>query len=594
VRSAVARRVAWFAPPVAGVIALAGGGAALLASGRPGAGAAVLAAGAALALAALQALWPRFDLTGRSLRRGDPRGREVALTFDDGPSSDTPAVLDALDRAGARATFFVLGTAAAARPALVREIARRGHAVALHGWSHAKLVLAGPRRVAAELDRGASAVRAAGVEPAPYFRAPHGFRGPFLGRALAARGFTLVGWTRGVFDSDRPGVDRIVARACRGMRGGEILLLHDGCGAPGNDPRREQTAAAVPEIVRRWEAAGHRFVPIDEMDRSARRRPFRAARALAQEGEAGPARGRHLRLVGLAVVAACAAWAARTVDVRKVLAAIRAASPLLLAAAAGANVLSLAFHSGRWRAVVGAAAGARVRRRDAFAALVAGFAVGLAVPARAGDVVRAHLLARRAGLSTAAVIGTAAVDYLVGGAALVPLLALLAVGGPLPVWARRALAVAAVAALAGFAVVWVLRPPSGGARAAHGIRGALARLRVGLAAARRPQALLASAGWAVLGWGAEVLIALLALAAFRLPATPDAAALAVLATTAAAFVSVSPGNAGPFEVAATLAVAEVGVGPEAALAFALGYHLVHVVPTAVLGAAALVRETRAA
>jgi uncharacterized membrane protein YbhN (UPF0104 family) len=140
----------------------------------------------------------------------------------------------------------------------------------------------------------------------------------------------------------------------------------------------------------------------------------------------------------------------------------------------------------------------------------------------------------------------------------------------------------------------MIRPPKGGARSAHGIRGALARLRVGLAAARRPQALLASAGWAVLGWGAEVLIALLALAAFRLPATPDAAALAVVATTAAAFVSVSPGNAGPFEVAATLAVAEVGVGPEAALAFALGYHLVHVVPTAVLGAAALVRETRAA
>lgn len=187
----------------------------------------------------------------------------MALTFDDGPSDDTPAVLAALETAGARATFFVLGEKARARPDLVRAIAARGHVVALHGDSHAKLLAAGPRRVAEELDRCAAAIRAAGVEPAPLFRAPHGFRGPFLGRALRARGLTLVGWTRGVFDTARPGPAAIAARACRRMAPGEILLLHDGCGTPGIDPRRDQTAAAVPEIVRRWREAGYRFVTVD-------------------------------------------------------------------------------------------------------------------------------------------------------------------------------------------------------------------------------------------------------------------------------------------------------------------------------------------
>ncbi|MGC3997519.1 MAG: DUF2382 domain-containing protein [Anaeromyxobacter sp.] len=254
---------------LAAVLALAAGllgtAARLAWAGRPGAGLALAAATAGAGLAALQALWVRFDVTGRSLRRG-PRDRPwVALTFDDGPSGDTPAVLAALDQAGVKASFFVLGEAARRRPGLVREVARRGHLVALHGDSHAKLHAAGPARVARELDRCAAAVRAAGVAPAPFFRAPHGFRGPFLGRALRARGLRLVGWTRGVFDTERPGAGAIAARACRRMRAGEILLLHDGCATPGLDPRRDQTAAAVPEIVARWKAAGFTFVTLDAL-----------------------------------------------------------------------------------------------------------------------------------------------------------------------------------------------------------------------------------------------------------------------------------------------------------------------------------------
>jgi peptidoglycan/xylan/chitin deacetylase (PgdA/CDA1 family) len=242
--------------------ALAG---ALAVSGRPAEGALVAGATALAAVAVLHALWPPFDVTGRSLRRG-PRDRAaVALTFDDGPSGDTPAVLDALDRAGVRATFFVLGEAAERRPDLVREVARRGHAVGLHGHTHARLALAGPGTVAAEIDRCLAAVRAAGVEPAPWFRAPHGWKGPFLHQALRERGLTLVAWTRGVWDTARPGAPVIAERATRAPRAGEILLLHDGCGTAGIDPRRDQTAEAVPEIVRRWREAGFSFVTLDAL-----------------------------------------------------------------------------------------------------------------------------------------------------------------------------------------------------------------------------------------------------------------------------------------------------------------------------------------
>lgn len=244
------------------LLALAG---ALAMGGRLGAAALLAGATAGAALAVLHALWPPFDVTGRSLRRGPRERPAVALTFDDGPSADTPAVLDALDRAGVRATFFVLGEAAERHPELVREVARRGHAVGLHGHTHARLAFAGPGTVAREIDRCDAAVRAAGVEPGRWFRAPHGWKGPFLDRALRRRGLTLVAWTRGVWDTERPGPGAIAERATRAPRGGEILLLHDGCGTPGIDPRRDQTAEAVPEIVRRWREAGYAFVTLDAL-----------------------------------------------------------------------------------------------------------------------------------------------------------------------------------------------------------------------------------------------------------------------------------------------------------------------------------------
>jgi peptidoglycan/xylan/chitin deacetylase (PgdA/CDA1 family) len=263
-----------------GGLAVLGLAATLARLGRASEGLLLASGTAVVAVAALHALWPRFDVTGRSLRRGPSASAAVALTFDDGPSADTPAVLDALERAGVRATFFVLGEAAEKRPELVRELARRGHAVGLHGHTHARLAFAGPATVAREIDRCRAAVRAAGVEPAPWFRAPHGWKGPFLSRALRERGLTLVAWTRGAWDTERPGAGAIAERASRAPRGGEILLLHDGCGTPGIDPRRDQTAEAVPEIVRRWREAGFAFVTLDAL------RGERDRRLLAKPPEA--------------------------------------------------------------------------------------------------------------------------------------------------------------------------------------------------------------------------------------------------------------------------------------------------------------------
>jgi peptidoglycan/xylan/chitin deacetylase (PgdA/CDA1 family) len=187
----------------------------------------------------------------------------VALTFDDGPNPRaTPAILDALGERGVKATFFILGRHAERWPELVRRVATEGHAVGNHGYYHRKLHFKSPRYVRDDLQRGTAAiVDACGVRPT-VFRAPHGFRSPwvtFIARSLGQR---TVGWTRGVWDSALPGVEAIVERTVRAARPGAILLLHDGDGYdPSGD--RMQTARAVPMISDRIRDAGFRFVSLD-------------------------------------------------------------------------------------------------------------------------------------------------------------------------------------------------------------------------------------------------------------------------------------------------------------------------------------------
>lgn len=300
-----------------------------------------------------------------------------------------------------------------------------------------------------------------------------------------------------------------------------------------------------------------------------------------------------LHLTGLAVVAGLAVLAARHVDLREVAGVLARADPLLLLAAGGANLLSLALHSARWASVVRGPA-LRVRFRDAFSAVVSGFALSLVIPARAGDVARAMLLSRRSGVPVASLLTAAALDYVVGAATLVPLLAALALLGPLPGWARHALLVFAAVAVVGVLLARLLRPPRGRAPERGGGAGLLVRLRAGLAAVHDPRALAASFAWGLAGWAAEVLIALCALAAVGLAPSLWAAGLAVVASTAANVVAVSPGNAGPFEAAVVLALAGAGAPREAALAFALLYHLAHLAPVGLVGGAMLLREARAA
>ena len=181
-------------------------------------------------------LWPRGRVLGPNLTRLPPAAaarNEISLNFDDGPDPEvTPRVLDLLDRYRARASFFCIGEKAAAFPALVKEIARRGHSVENHSHHHAPVFafygLGGLRR---EVDTAQAAVAAITGRAPAFFRAPAGFRSPLLDPVMASRGLRYVSWTRRGFDTVHGNAGAVLSRLIRGLAAGDILLLHDGSSA---------------------------------------------------------------------------------------------------------------------------------------------------------------------------------------------------------------------------------------------------------------------------------------------------------------------------------------------------------------------------
>jgi peptidoglycan/xylan/chitin deacetylase (PgdA/CDA1 family) len=187
-------------------------------------------------------------LLGVRTRLPSPRG--IALTFDDGPHREgTPAVLEELARAGARATFFLVGEQVERLPSLASEIAAAGHAVGIHGYRHTLLLRRTPAALRDDFARAAEVIGdATGVAPTLY-RPPYGvFSLPALG-LVRQLGWSPWLWSRWGRDWERSATPAaIAARATRDLSGGDVVLLHDADHYSSADSWR-RTAAAVPSVL---------------------------------------------------------------------------------------------------------------------------------------------------------------------------------------------------------------------------------------------------------------------------------------------------------------------------------------------------------
>ncbi|GHA07706.1 polysaccharide deacetylase family protein [Streptomyces echinoruber] len=238
---------------------------------RPAAAAVLLPCTAAVAAVAAAHLVPAATWLPRLRAACFPRlaglghPRHVALTFDDGPDpATTPRFLDALDDLGVRATFFVLGESVVRHPGLTREIAGRGHELAVHGWTHGRPWLPAPARDLRETELAGRVVHDTTGRRPRWYRPPYGIL--TSGRWAAARraGLRPVLWTAWGRDWTADATPASVRAAVGAdLRGGGTILLHDTdrTAAPGC---WRAALGALPGLVRDCREAGWEVGPLAE------------------------------------------------------------------------------------------------------------------------------------------------------------------------------------------------------------------------------------------------------------------------------------------------------------------------------------------
>jgi peptidoglycan/xylan/chitin deacetylase (PgdA/CDA1 family) len=187
-----------------------------------------------------------------------PRRREVALSFDDGPSPFTARFVNMLEANHAVATFFMIGDQLGSgyRQTLLREL-RDGDALGDHTWTHPDLVTAGGVR--SQLQRTLQAIQGLSGYTPCVFRPPYGDYNASVIATARSLGLATILWEVDPSDYTLPGVVSIEQRVLAQTLPGSIVLSHDG-GGP-----RQQTLAAYPSIIRALRARGYRFVTVPKL-----------------------------------------------------------------------------------------------------------------------------------------------------------------------------------------------------------------------------------------------------------------------------------------------------------------------------------------
>jgi cellulose synthase/poly-beta-1,6-N-acetylglucosamine synthase-like glycosyltransferase/peptidoglycan/xylan/chitin deacetylase (PgdA/CDA1 family)/spore germination protein YaaH len=214
-------------------------------------------------------VWARYaqSPTGFVVERRGSTGKDIVLTFDDGPDPQwTPAVLKALDELDAPATFFALGDQAMQYPDLVGDVDSAGHLIGNHTFTHPHLDRLTPAETRVELNTTARLLEGLTGRRSPLFRAPYTAnvdpsRAEDLGplRVALKDGYVFVG--ANIDPLDWSGIPaKVIAQRMveQAEAGGHVVLLHDG----GGD--RAQTVLALKIAVPELRKRGYRFVQLDE------------------------------------------------------------------------------------------------------------------------------------------------------------------------------------------------------------------------------------------------------------------------------------------------------------------------------------------
>jgi peptidoglycan/xylan/chitin deacetylase (PgdA/CDA1 family) len=223
------------------------------------------AAASAAFAAGYQTMAPRGQWYGSTFTRARGNTRQLALTYDDGPNDpDTLRLLEVLARHGVRATFFLLGRHVRMRPDIARQVVQAGHAVGNHTYSHPLLIFQSAARIRAQIRDCQAAIEDATAVTPVLFRPPFGGRRPGVLRIAREMGLQPVMWTVTAYDWDARSAEAIESTVASHVRGGDVILLHDG-GHLDMGADRSRTVAATERLIVKYKAQGYQFVTVPEM-----------------------------------------------------------------------------------------------------------------------------------------------------------------------------------------------------------------------------------------------------------------------------------------------------------------------------------------
>jgi len=223
------------------------------------------AALAAASAAAYQSMAPSGQWYGRTFTRLPRSSKKLALTYDDGPNETfTLQLMDVLAKHDVKATFFSIGRYAEQKPEIVRELVKAGHVVGNHTHTHPQLIFQTETQVRIQLSACQHVLTDILGQPVQLFRPPYGARRPAVLKIARELGLEPIMWSVTCYDWKPTTAERIEQNAIRQIRGGDVILLHDG-GHVKMGADRSQTAAATDRLITRYKNEGYEFVTIPQM-----------------------------------------------------------------------------------------------------------------------------------------------------------------------------------------------------------------------------------------------------------------------------------------------------------------------------------------
>ncbi|MHB8214889.1 MAG: polysaccharide deacetylase family protein [Candidatus Sulfotelmatobacter sp.] len=224
---------------------------------------------AAAVAAGYQSMSPTGQWYGQTFTGLPCPSRQLALTYDDGPNpAHTLQLLEVLAKHNVHATFFLIGLYVRQHPEIARALVQAGHVVGNHTFTHPLLIFKSEAEIRQEFQQCRSALQDAIGQHSNLFRPPFGGRRPAVLRVARELGLEPVMWNVTGYDWNAPPASGIESEVSSQIRGGNVILLHDG-GHKQLGADRSQTVIATDRLLARYRAEGYEFVTIPRMMQSA-------------------------------------------------------------------------------------------------------------------------------------------------------------------------------------------------------------------------------------------------------------------------------------------------------------------------------------